>query len=259
MDNPTINILLNRRSVRHYKPDRPADEIIQTIVCAGQQAPFASQLYSVLLSRKKKQPFGAPLMFTICADLYKLERFMALRGWKVVTNDLSLLLFAIQDAAYMAENMVIAAESLGLGSCFLGAASYQAARIAKQYGLPKRVFPIVQLVMGYPDEEFPPRPRYPLSFTLFEDEYPQLTDEQVAEAMQVMDEGYLAQGYYRKQKAKIRLEGDRKETFTYETYSWTEHISRKWGQWYPSPDELLEQFKACGFELGKRNKSQDEI
>ncbi len=184
---------------------------------------------------------------------------MALRGWEVLTNDLSLLLFAIQDAAYMAENMVIAAESLGLGSCFLGAAPYQAARIAKQYHLPKRVFPIVQLVMGYPDEEFPPRPRYPISFTLFEDEYPKLTDEQLNEAMQVMDEGYLAQGYYRKQKAKIRLEGDRKEAFTYETYSWTEHISRKWGQWYPSPDELLEQFKACGFELGKRNQSQDEI
>ncbi len=254
MDNSIINILLNRRSVRHYKPDLPSDEIIQTVVCAGQQAPFASQLYSVLLSRKKKQPFGAPLMFIICADLYKLERFMALRGWKVVTNDLSLLLFAIQDAAYMAENMVIAAESLGLGSCFLGAAPYQAARIAKQYKLPQRVFPIVQLVMGYPDEEFPPRPRYPLSFTLFEDEYPQLTDEQVAEAMQIMDKGYLAQGYYRKQKAKIRLEGDRKETYTYETYSWTEHISRKWGQWYPSPDELLEQFKACGFELGKREE-----
>ncbi len=53
MDNPTINILLNRRSVRHYKPEPPSDEIIQTIVCAGQHAPFASQLYSVLLSRKK--------------------------------------------------------------------------------------------------------------------------------------------------------------------------------------------------------------
>jgi len=141
MDNSTINIMLNRRSVRRYKPEQPADEIIETIVRVGQQAPFASQLYSVLLSRKKKQPFGAPLLFTICADLYRMERFMALRGWKVITNDLSLLMFAIQDAAYMAENMVIAAESLGLGSCFLGGAPYQAARIAKKYKLPKHVFP----------------------------------------------------------------------------------------------------------------------
>ena len=249
MENPVLSSMLCRKSVRKYKPDQPSDEVLEAIVRAGQQAPFASQLYSVLLSRKKKAPFGAPLWFTICVDLYKLERFMALRGWKVVTNDLLLLIFGIQDAAYMAENMVIAGESLGLGSCFLGAAPYLAKRIAREFKLPPRVFPLVQLVMGYPAEEFPPRPRYPLSFTLFEDEYPQLSDEQVAEAMQVMDEGYLAQGYYRKQKAKIRLEGERAETFTYDNYSWTEHISRKWGQWHPTSDDLLEQLKSCGFDL----------
>jgi hypothetical protein len=104
--------------------------------------------------------------------------------------------------------------------------------------------------MGYPAEEFPPRPRWPLSFTLFEDQYPEFTDEQVSEAMKVMDEGYIAQGYYAKQKAKIRLEKDRKETFTYEDYSWTEHISRKWGQWYEDPDELLEQLEKRGFKIG---------
>jgi len=76
----------------------------------------------VLLSRRKKAPFGAPLWLTICVDVYKLERFMALRGWKLVTNDLLILVFGIQDSAYMAENMVIAAESLGLSSCFLGSA-----------------------------------------------------------------------------------------------------------------------------------------
>lgn len=247
MENSVLSILLNRKSVRKYKPDQPSDEVVEAIVRAGQQAPFASQLYSVLLTRKKKAPFGAPLWFIICVDLYKLERFMALRGWQVVTNDLSLLFFGIQDAAYMAENMVIAAESLGLGSCFLGGALYQADQIAAEFKLPPRVLPLVGLVIGYPAEDPPPRPRYPLWFTLFEDEYPQFSDDQVKEAMRVMDEGYLAQDYYRKLKAKIRLEVDRPETFTYENYSWTEHISRKWGQWYRSPDVLLEQLTKRGF------------
>jgi nitroreductase len=249
MNNPTIERMLQRRSVRKYKKDQPSDEIVQTIVRAGQQAPFASQLYSVLLTRKKKTPFGAPLWFTLCVDLHKLERFMKIRGWNVVTNDLSLLFFGIQDAAYMAENMVMAAESLGLGSCFIGNAPYLADTIARDFKLPPRVLPLVGLVMGYPNESFSPRPRYPLWFTLFEDEYPQFTDEQVSEAMKVMDDGYLEQGYYRKQKAKIDLEAAREETFTYEDYSWTEHISRKWGQWYRSPDELLEQLKLRGFNL----------
>jgi FMN reductase (NADPH) len=252
VENPVLKSMLNRRSVRKYKAEQPSDEVIEAIVRAGQQAPFASQLYSVLLTRKKKGPFGAPLWFTICVDLYKLQRFMKIRGWEVVTNDLSLLFFGIQDAAYMAENMVIAAESLGLGSCFLGNATYLADRIAREFKLPLRVLPLVGLVMGYPAENFHPRPRYPLWFTLFEDEYPEFSDDQVAEAMKVMDEGYLAQGYYRKQKAKIRLETERPETFTYDNYSWTEHISRKWGQWYHSPKELLDQLQKRGFTIEEK-------
>jgi len=174
---------------------------------------------------------------------------MARRGWQVVTNDLSLLLFGIQDASLMAENMDIAAGSLDLSSCFLGNAPYRADKIIKEYKLPSRVLPLVQLVMGYPAEDPPPRPRYPMEFVLFEDKYPQFDEETIRKAMAVMDEGYLAQDYYGKLHAKIPLEGDRQETFTYENYSWTEHMSRKWGQWDSSPDELLGQIAKCGFHI----------
>lgn len=248
LTNPVIESMLNRISVRKYSDQKPTDEVIETIVRAGQQAPFASQLCSLLLSRKKA-PYGASLWFTVCVDMHRMELIMAKRGWTVVANDLSMLLFGIQDAALLAENMVIAAESLGMGSCFLGMTPYRAERIQKQYKLPKRVFPLVELVMGYPAETYPTRPRYPLEFTLFEDKYPELTDAMIENAMRVMDEGYLAQGYYRKQKAKIKLELDREETFTYSNYSWTEHISRKWGQWLSDPKELLDQLEKCGFAI----------
>ncbi len=248
--NPVIQTMLNRKSVRKYTDQKPSDEVIEAIVRAGQQAPFASQLCSLLMTRKKA-PFGAPLWFTICVDMHRMELIMARRGWKTVANDLSMLIFGIQDAALMAENMVITAESLGLGSCFLGNAFYRVKQIQKHYKLPMRVFPLVELVMGYLAEEFPTRPRYPLEFTLFEDRYPEMTDELVERAMQVMDEGYLAQGYYRKQRAKIKLEVPKEETFTYDDYSWTEHISRKWGQWMSDPGEVLGQLEACGFVVGK--------
>jgi nitroreductase len=248
-DKTVTEIMLNRKSIRRYKSDMPSDEVIQAVVRAGQQAPFASQLYSVLMSRKKRQPFGAPLLFTICVDVHKMALIMERRNWKMVTNDLMLLLFGIQDATLMAENMVIAAESYGMGSCFLGAAPYMADKLAKRYQLPERVFPLVQLVMGYPAENPPPRPRYPLEFTLFEDTYPELSDEMIERAMQQMDDGYLAQDYYRKGKYMISLMGDRQETFTFDTYSWTEHISRKWGQWYTKIEDLLTQFSRRGFNL----------
>jgi nitroreductase len=259
ISNPIISTMLNRKSIRQYKDETPTDEVVKTIVRAGQQAPFAFQLCSLLLSRHQEEnPYGAPLLFTICIDSHRLELVMAQRNWHIVINDLSLLLFGIQDASLMAETMVIAAESLGLGSCFLGGAPYQAEKIAQQYKLPQRVFPIVQLAMGYPAEEPPPRPRYPLEFTLFEGEYPQFDAETVRNAMREMDEGYLVQGYYRKLDAKIPLEGDRQETYTFANYGWTEHISRKAGQWHASPNELLEQFAQCGFRIPSYNAGESK-
>ena len=254
--NVVIQTMLEHRSIRKYKEDSPSEEIIDTIVCAGQQAPFASQAYSVLLSRNiKRNPFKAPLLFTMCVDYYKFELIMAKRNWKPLTNDLTLMFFGIQDATLMAENMVVAGRSLGLGSCFLGSAMFRAEKIAQEYHLPKRVFPLVQLAMGYPAENPPPRPRYPKEFTLFEDKYPTLDNKKITNAMKTMDEGYLAQSYYRKQNAKIPLEAkQRKEMFTYDNYSWTEHICRKWGQWYPEPKGLLEQLEKRGFKLNSKKR-----
>lgn len=249
MDNDVIHSMMNRKSIRKYTDAMPTDEVIQAVVRAGQQAPFASQLCSLLLTRNKGVPFGAPLLFTICVDMHRMELIMHKRNWQMVSNDLSMLFFGIQDASLMAENMVIAAESLGLGSCFLGNTPYVADKIAKKYKLPPRVFPLVQLVMGYPAENPPTRPRYPISFTLFEDEYPQFNEDEIDQAMKLMDEGYMGQNYYRKDKIMIRLEEEREETFTYDTYGWTEHISRKWGQWYKSPEELLGQLAKRGFKV----------
>lgn len=248
--------MLEHKSIRRYEEEPPSDEVIQAVVRAGQQAPFASQVYSVLLSRNiKLNPFKAPLLFTICVDYHKFELIMAKRDWKPLTNDLTLMFFGIQDAALMAENMVIAGRSLGLGSCFLGSAMFKAEKIAEEYHLPKRVFPLVQLAMGYPAEDPPPRPRYPIEFTLFEDRYPELDDKKVTKAMKIMDEGYIKQEYYRKQNAKIPLKSkQRKDTFTYDNYSWTEHICRKWGQWYPEPRELLKQLEKRGFKLNPEKR-----
>ena len=97
-------------------------------------------------------------------------------------------------------------------------------------------------------------PRHPLEFTLFEDRYPELTDEVATEAMRVMGEGYFVQDYYKRMKAESRLTVDREETFTYDDYSWTEHIARKWGQWDSDPKELLDPLSKCGFVICRKHK-----
>lgn len=259
LKNPIIETMLNRKSIRRYTDQTPSDDALTTVIRAGQQAPFAYQLCSVLLSRRKEHnPFGAPWLFTMCVDAHRLERIMARGNWQMVTNDLSLLLSGIQDASLMAENMVIAAESLGLGSCFLGNAPYRAESIIKKYNLPQRVFPLVQLAMGYPAEDPPPRPRYPLEFSVFEDEYPRFDEITIDKAMTAMDDGYLAQGYYRRANTMIPLKGEREETFDFTNYGWTEHISRKAGQRGALPDKFVKQLAQCGFHLPGKHLVSEE-
>ena len=66
LSNPVIETLLSHKSIRKYKSDMPPENVIRTIVRAGQQAPFASQAYSIILSRdRERHPYKAPLLFTM--------------------------------------------------------------------------------------------------------------------------------------------------------------------------------------------------
>jgi nitroreductase len=249
--NKVIDTLMDRKSIRKYKQQIPTEEEILTIVRAGQQAPFAMQLGSLIIQRNSDtNAFKAPIQFLILCDLYRMEKVMQARGWERNASNIHCLIFGIQDAAYMAQNMVTAAESLGMGSCFIGAAPYMAEKLRKDCNLPEHVFPLVILPMGFPAEELPARPRYPMEFHLFEEKYPELTEEMTEKAMAVMDKGYLAQDYYKNVGYMIPLlDKSKEEKYTFDNYSWTEHISRKMAQWGTDPKDLLKQFDICDLPL----------
>ncbi|MBN1327026.1 MAG: nitroreductase family protein, partial [Candidatus Cloacimonetes bacterium] len=195
--NETIRILMNHRSIRKYTKDVPSEEVIETIVKAGQQAAFAGQLGSLILSRdRSKHPFSAPLYFIACIDIHRMQKVMKKRDWDLVSCDLAMFMFGVQDACYLAQNLVIAAESLGLGTCYLGFVPFNADKLIEKYKLPAKVFPLVGISVGYPAEKPPVRPRYPMDFACYDGEYPKFTDDQISGAMKVMDKGYLAEDYY---------------------------------------------------------------
>lgn len=247
--NEVTELMLNHRSVRKYKKDCPPDELVRSILRAGQQAAFAYQGYSFLMTKKGNIPFKAPILITACIDLNKFSRIMKKRGWALKQNDIAQLLFGLQDANLALQNIILAAESFGLGTCLLGNTAYVAGKVKEKYNLPDKVFPFVQMTLGYPDEETVPRPRYPMDFTLFEDSYPELTDDQIDSAMEEMDRGYLDQDYYRKANAMISLPEGREENYSFDNYSWTEHISRKLGLWLEDSEGIRKQLKICGFDL----------
>ncbi|HCW51052.1 MAG TPA: hypothetical protein DGR79_03145, partial [Clostridiales bacterium] len=123
-------------------------------------------------------------------------------------------------------------------------------RLAELFALPPRVFPLVGLVLGFPDESPPPRPRIPTRFCLFRDTYHDLTDEEVAEAMEVMDAGLLREGYYARLNARIPLPDGREDPVGYEDYGWSEHVSRKYGEYgRQMTSGLLERLRRQGIHI----------
>lgn len=256
--NCVLDIIKNRRSIREYL-DRPVTkEILTQILEAGFRAPFAAQLCSVIYTQNREKMFEAGVWTYPTAqvhliyfiDLARLEKIMTKRGHKYGYDDMMAVWLGMQDVALMIENLTIAAEAVGLGSVLYGLAPLRADEIAKTFNVPKRVFPVVGMSIGYPNpaENTELRPRFPLEMAAFEDEYRHHSDEDIEICMKKMDEGFIAQGYYIKSKTKVPLE-DEEDTIGFDKYSWSEHISRKFRSSFRKGDPLLEILRRHGFEL----------
>lgn len=254
-----FGVIHNRRSIRKFTDQAVPNFVLEKILKTGIRAPFAAQLYSIVYTRDKEKmkqlkKMGVypttQILMVFLIDCRKIEKIILQRGYEYDYDDSMLLWLAIQDASLVAENVILAADALGLGSVLLGGAPLIADQIAKVFKLPSRVFPVVGLCLGYPDLEhlMETRPRFPLKFIAFEEFYTELSECDVQECMEAMDEGYITQGYYIKQKAKIPLK-EGKDTIDYDTYSWSEHISRKFCQGFWSDESLLTKLKKHGFNL----------
>jgi len=240
-DNPVMENLLTRASVRRFTDQEISDELVTKIVQAGQQAPFTGQMYSVVatknpeLKERMSQYFGSlpklgSVFMLICVDFARLEQFIAAKERVNSFDDQWMMILGIQDAAYFGQNIVTAAESYGIGSVFLGQAPWLTPEFSEIFHLPPRVWPLVGLVLGYKGEQPSARPRIPTGAVLHWDEYTPLDEAQVAAALEVMDAGLIREGYYSARNAKIRLRGAQEDTVDLDHYGWGEHISRKYSQ-----------------------------
>lgn len=239
IQNEVINVLMSRRSIRRYQ-DRPVtEEQVYTIVRAGQRAPAAGEFCSVvwIRSEEKRKELESllpsfpickkvPIALVICVDFNKIEKVVQLGGRQIRHDKLLLFRGAIIDAALVAENMVIAAESLGLGSVFQGGVARVMDDLAPLLKLPAGVFPVVGLCIGYPAEDPPLRVRVPFEYFVFEDEYRELDEEDIDKLVEHMDRGRLKERYHAKY-GQIPTQDDL--SMIKQRYGWAEHYSRKWG------------------------------
>ncbi len=241
MKETALDVLLNRATVRSYLDKDVPHEIIEKLARAAQQAPFTGQMYAFIYTKDQakrdtlSKHLGrfiakAPVFVLFCMDFRKLEKFIAYKGRENTSSDIQMLFLGIQDVAYAAANWVTAAEALGLGTCYFGGAPMLAPMLSEMFNLPHRVYPVVGMVLGYPALKPAPRPRIPTSCVLFKDEYKDLTEEQVDQAMNLMDAGLIREGYYRNLATKIPRPESGEDTIDYDSYGWSEHISRKYAR-----------------------------
>jgi nitroreductase len=179
MRNQIIQSLFERKSLRAFGGAPIPREQKELIIDCGIQAPSAGnqQLYTILdiedQSVKEKlavlcdnQPFiaRAPMVLVFLADCERWQNCYRYAGISARKPGLGDLILACQDALIAAQNMVSAAESLGIGSCYIGDVLENREQMALLLRLSPRVFPVTMLVFGYPAEgqserKKPPRPR----------------------------------------------------------------------------------------------------
>jgi FMN reductase (NADPH) len=252
MTNPTIDLIHEHGSVRAYKPDPVSKEMIETIVAAGQRASTSSnlQMYSVVVTTdetkrarlkelcgNQKHITQAPVFMTWCADLSRLERMCNLQGYQQVSGNMENLILGVVDVTLMMQNAALAAESLGLGMCYIGGIRNNPQEVIELLGLPKLVFPVCGMTLGWPEKTPMIRPRLPLKAVLHWECYDQ--DDEVE--LRAYDQAMIATGIY----AGRQVSGGDK--MRENEYGWMEHSSRRVSRSFR--EGLLQTLQDAGFAL----------
>ncbi|TFD97708.1 oxygen-insensitive NADPH nitroreductase [Jeotgalibacillus salarius] len=192
--NETIETMLNHRSVRKFKDEKLTLEQIQVIVESAQMASTSSfiQAYSIIgvtdPEKKKKlaalaggQDYVAESghFFVFCADLYRHSLIGKWENTDVEDSITSMEKFMVSviDASLAAQNAAVAAESMGLGICYIGGIRNHLDEVSELLETPSHVIPLFGLTVGVPDQETAVKPRMPFQSIYHENSY--RYDEQV--------------------------------------------------------------------------------
>ena len=195
--NDIIKSLYNRKSVRVFEEREISSKDKRLILESALQAPSAGNmtLYTILDVTEQKlkdtlsvtcdnQPFiaKAPLVLVFCADFHRWYEFFCRHCDEVRRPSLGDLQLACVDAVIAAHNCVVCAESLGIGSCYIGDISENFERHRELFNLPNHVVPVCMLVFGYPTQQQIDRKkpvRAGLDFVVHENQYHRLDEAQL--------------------------------------------------------------------------------
>lgn len=188
------NLLLHRRTIRKYTSEPVDDKLLNDILNMGCRSSTTGnmQVYSIIISRSdekkaelsplhfnQKMIKDAPVVLTFCADFNRFNKWCRMRKAEPGYDNFLSFFTAAIDALLVAQTVCIAAESKGLGICYLGTTTYMAHKIIGVLKLPKGVIPVTTVTLGWPAEKPEQVDRLPLGAVVHNEVYSDYTDDQI--------------------------------------------------------------------------------
>jgi nitroreductase len=189
--NATIELMKSHRSIRKFTDRDVDDQTLKSVIAAAQCAATSHfvQAYTVIRvrDRRKRQAIAelagpqvwvsrAPVFLVFCADFNRLTSASSMHASDVEEGWAEQFVTATVDAALLAQNVMLAAESLGMGGVFIGGIRNDPQTVCALLEIPDQAYPVFGMCLGWPAHDPPPKPRLPVDAVLFEDSYPETHD-----------------------------------------------------------------------------------
>lgn len=204
---PVIELLKSHRSIRKFTDQPVSQEMLNELVVAGQAAATSSFIQACTVvqvndpaKREKLANWAgpqtyvadAPQFLVFCADMKRHQLVCDMHDAPMASGFTEQFLTASLDCGLFAQNLVVAAESLGLGAVYIGGLRNRIADVADLLELPELVYPVFGLCLGYPDQNPETKPRLPLSVVLKQDSYDDSQDAATIAEYDVVVREYYA-------------------------------------------------------------------
>lgn len=221
--NEVLELLSNHSSVREFLEKPVENGLLKEMIQAGQQASTSNhiQAYSIIrvkdqgkkrtlavLAGNQSHVETCPVLLIFCADLNRLANICQEKHEKFDTASMEAFLLATVDTSLIAQSIMIAAESEGLGGVYIGGIRNNPQDVCTLLDIPQHVYPVFGMCLGYPKVINGTKPRLPLSVVLKEDSYTTEREEAL-----LRDYDQTISNYYKERTSGVR------------TTSWTEGMA----------------------------------
>lgn len=246
--NETIRTQLEHRTIREFKDLKIPHQIFEQLLEVARRTATSTGMQASSIIRvtnpdmKKKiaeicnQEYVARVteLLIFIVDQYRNNQIAKEKNCFVETaGDMDRFFAAFTDACIMAQNIVIAAESMGLGTVYLGSILNDSEKICELLKLPKLTFPVIGLGLGYPNQNPQIKPRMEMKLRVFENTYKVF--ESYLDQLEEYDKEMRT--YY-----DLREPGKRADSFS-------NQVVTRLNQRIPKRQEILNVIRKQGFDL----------